>query len=521
MATLQELKRQIENANALGIANLTEKGVNVSADATTYDIMQKIVDIVGGGNDSGGGIQYTSVTFNDDDTISLVDSEGNTHAMSYAYENDKLKTITYDGADVPVEYVEELLSKVGGTDIILAQSQVDRLYSHFGVDKTTYPYVAIYTDTRGNGIYLKFANAYSTDHFGGQYSACLFPQGYLVQETDNFPEHTDIEGIVSFAIEHMPTELTEGKGYTLSSSVMVWWCNIQEDWIKYGTLYKMRENDISDIQNGFALGFASGGVVTVGDTGEIDAIEDLIDESGVLEDTEGTVTEKVEELIDKAEELDAFMNITNAYQLFYKAKTFPTKAVVSLPNATNLYQAFSYWSAEPIPIVEELTINAPSIDVSNSQACMGQTFIFNNGVKKVVLNMPNDCQHMNSTFSNAKGLEEVDLNFSTKKITVCANAFNNSTVKKIIGVLDFSSATNVTNMFNNCTNLEEVTFAPNTLSLSISLAQSSKLTSESVQSIIDGLATVETAQTLTLNKAIVLTDEQKSTINAKGWTLAQ
>jgi hypothetical protein len=47
------------------------------------------------------------------------------------------------------------------------------------------------------------------------------------------------------------------------------------------------------------------------------------------------------------------------------------------------------------------------------------------------------------------------------------------------------------------------------------------LTAESIQSIIDGLATVTTAQTLTLNKAIVLTDEQKATINAKGWTLAQ
>jgi hypothetical protein len=57
---------------------------------------------------------------------------------------------------------------------------------------------------------------------------------------------------------------------------------------------------IKDFQNGFAIGFASGGVVEVVDTTEIDNLEDLIDNSGVLEDTEGTVTEKVEELIDKA-----------------------------------------------------------------------------------------------------------------------------------------------------------------------------------------------------------------------------
>ena len=53
-----------------------------------------------------------------------------------------------------------------------------------------------------------------------------------------------------------------------------------------------------DFQNGFALGLASGGVVEVIDTTEIDALEDLIDNSGVLEDTEGSVTEKVEQLID-------------------------------------------------------------------------------------------------------------------------------------------------------------------------------------------------------------------------------
>lgn len=264
--------------------------------------------------------------------------------------------------------------------------------------------------------------------------------------------------------------------------------------------------------------------IKVGDyPSEIGNIETLIDESGVLDDTEVSVTEKVEELIDKAEELDVFMNITSAYQLFYKATTFPTKAVVNLPNATNLYQAFSYWNAEPIPIVEELIINAPNLVELNSgtSGVIAQMFVFNNGVKKVVLNLSDGLQKLSSLFSSTKALEEAVLNFSTKNVTLFGATFSGSTVKKIIGVLDFSSATSVNNMFNACTNLQEVTFAPNTLSISISLIDSSKLTSESIQSIIDGLATVTTAQTLTLNKAIALTDEQKATINAKGWTLAQ
>jgi hypothetical protein len=43
--TAQELKTLIKNVNALGISNLIKKGVIVSRDATTYEIMQKIADI--------------------------------------------------------------------------------------------------------------------------------------------------------------------------------------------------------------------------------------------------------------------------------------------------------------------------------------------------------------------------------------------------------------------------------------------------------------------------------------------
>ena len=45
MATVQQLKTQIENANALGRTNLAEKGVELSETATTYEIMSKIADV--------------------------------------------------------------------------------------------------------------------------------------------------------------------------------------------------------------------------------------------------------------------------------------------------------------------------------------------------------------------------------------------------------------------------------------------------------------------------------------------
>lgn len=43
------LKSQIENANALGRANLNAKGVQTDGTETTYEIMSKIADVQGGG----------------------------------------------------------------------------------------------------------------------------------------------------------------------------------------------------------------------------------------------------------------------------------------------------------------------------------------------------------------------------------------------------------------------------------------------------------------------------------------
>ena len=78
-------------------------------------------------------------------------------------------------------------------------------------------------------------------------------------------------------------------------------------------------------------------------------------------------------------------------------------------------------------------------------------------------------------------------------------------------------------MFNYIYSLVNVRFVANTIKLSIAFAQSDNLSTETIQSIIDGLAdlTGGTAQTLTLHSTVgsKLTDTQKATITAKNWTL--
>ena len=70
----------IDKLNAIGSA-IREK--NGTTDLIPLaDMPQAILDIV-----SGGGVSYTSIVYNDDDTITLIDTDGITHTMVCTYEN--------------------------------------------------------------------------------------------------------------------------------------------------------------------------------------------------------------------------------------------------------------------------------------------------------------------------------------------------------------------------------------------------------------------------------------------------
>lgn len=101
-------------------------------------------------------------------------------------------------------------------------------------------------------------------------------------------------------------------------------------------------------------------------------------------------------------------------------------------------------------------------------------------------------------------------------------AHNARKLIKIEGALDLSECTNVTNAFLATTSLEEIEFEPLTIPISISFSTCTKLTHQSLMSIINGLAVVEATQTLTLGTTNLakLTDEEKAIATEKGWSLA-
>ena len=125
-------------------------------------------------------------------------------------------------------------------------------------------------------------------------------------------------------------------------------------------------------------------------------------------------------------------------------------------------------------------------------------------------------------------LKRITLNLDTSKCTSYFQTFRGRKALEIIdgNAFDFSSVPNasgINNPFMMCVNLAEFRVVANTIKYSLIISSCDKLSADTRQSIIDGLAdlTGSTAQTLTLHATVggKLTDEQKATITAKNWTL--
>ena len=102
------------------------------------------------------------------------------------------------------------------------------------------------------------------------------------------------------------------------------------------------------------------------------------------------------------------------------------------------------------------------------------------------------------------------------------NGRNN--LKNIIGEIDFTNISrelDSSSVFNGCTSLVEVRFTKECIKYNLSFTQSSLLSDESIQSIIDGLANVEITRTLSFHSDVYnkLTGAQKEAASNKGWTV--
>ena len=141
---------------------------------------------------------------------------------------------------------------------------------------------------------------------------------------------------------------------------------------------------------------------------------------------------------------------------------------------------------------------------------------------------------MRECFKGLNFNKVIRLNFDTSNVTDWYGAFNSQgsgngySTLTIYGTLDFSSATTVEGLIStdswnvNNTTTKRVAFTVASESLGLSLYLGLPVTDETLQSVLDGLAVVEDAKTLTVQSlnGEDLTEEQIAAATAKNWTIA-
>lgn len=169
-----------------------------------------------------------------------------------------------------------------------------------------------------------------------------------------------------------------------------------------------------------------------------------------------------------------------------------------------------------------LITTIPPIDTSNS-IHFGSMFMGCSSLVSIPQLDTSNGTYFGSMFNGCSSLISVD-SLDVSKGTYLGYMFKNCYSLVSLPTLDFSSGTTLSYVFQNCYALEDISFVPNSIKLSISFAQSSLLSDESIQSIIDGLAdlTGATAQTLSLNTNVKsrLTTQQSENIASKNWSVA-
>jgi hypothetical protein len=209
----------------------------------------------------------------------------------------------------------------------------------------------------------------------------------------------------------------------------------------------------------------------------------------VLDSTEGTATEKVEQLIDKAQWEKFWYEQSGKWSspilnMFYGAVVSPRLNFENVNQVRNLYASFA-----------------------------GEEINFYINCSKA--------QDVNRCFQSSENLRFI-VGIDTASAVIVQSMFNQclalETIQEPLNFQNVVSATNMTSVFAKCNALKNIKFVSETIKVSIAIP-SPVLSDESIQSIIDGLATVETTQKLTLHTDVVvkLTDDQLLTMASKKW----
>ena len=234
----------------------------------------------------------------------------------------------------------------------------------------------------------------------------------------------------------------------------------------------------------------------------------------------------------------SFPKATSAQGLFQNCSKLTAILGLNIPKITYINKMFQGCSnLENIPVLDlsyALNINylfqgcskikaVKLVNVPDRNFYDGTVYVFNNCTSLERIERTNNPLCRGNCDNFASGCTSlIEFDQDTSKVTSFYHMFDGDISLETIKTIDGTASQGFADTFKNCSALKNIEITPGTINWSISFADSPLLSAKSVQSIIDGLATVTSQRTLTLHTDVKskLTDEQKSAIASKNWKLA-
>lgn len=461
------------------------------------DMPQAIKDI-----SSGGGIEYTSITYNDN-TISLIDTDGIEHIIEYEYTDETLTSIKYDGKVINLTYDGDLLVKIGKTIVDFEN-----------------------VESNGSG------------------------------ETEELEALIDESGVLD-STEGTVTEKVE----QLIDKIYVEYPLPQDDYVYYR--YPPCDEDRYIRINKATIEYGSLNANGYTKIGTIDGTED--GSVGI-----GGGTKVIYKYIIPAHQQDFIIKLSTL--IVYSQSTAECTEVYcgSLNWETAYTKANMYqFSSTTINGIKKININVPitnsqlykmfeglpyqtiklnTVNVTGNAAGMFNNCVLLNDLQyeELIIYNPNDF------FRNCVSFETIDCSKIVPSGSI-NNMFNGCSFLKTLDLSSWASQsstfTNVSGLFRYCNRLKTINFSGWNLShitsigdwfdgntllenvilddttlfcASFSIAKCTNLSNYSIASIINALPTLTegTTKTLTLHANHKIIQSQVDSANAKGWTVA-
>ena len=203
--------------------------------------------------------------------------------------------------------------------------------------------------------------------------------------------------------------------------------------------------------------------------------------------------------------------ITNFSQIFSECKNLKRIDFINASNGTSFSSMF--YGCTSLTTIPQLDTSKGTNFTYMFQLCASLT-----SVPQLDTSKGTSFSLMFQGCTSLTSVPQLDVSNGTEFIKMFSSCASLTSVPQ----LDTSNGTSFANMFSYCPKLANISFVNNSIKYSIPFAQSPLLSDESIQSIIDGLAMVDTAQTLTLHADVKakLTESQIAQITSKNWNLA-